>query len=495
MTSPTATPAAPAPTAAGDPRAGRARTAEDYRAALRDSRTVVVDGETVDVTSHPGFAGAIDTVGRLYDLAAEPASPLRRADGVNRVFAIPRSRDDLTARRDAITRWAEVSMGFLGRGPDHVAGFVAGFAARPGLFDGQRPLGANVTAYHRRMAAESRYTAYCIIPPSVDRAAVAEGAQPRQVAVVHTDDDGVVVRGAQILGTGAAVADDLLVSAMTPLKPGGERFAWSFVVPIATPGLTVRCRRLYATTAPSTWDYPLTSRFDETDALVTFDDVRVPWSEVFVAGDTRLVRAQFHETPAHVLGNAQAQARLAVKLKFLLGIAAKVVTVSASSSSDTLDQLAELASLAAQVEGMLLASEYTATVDDTGTAIPGRRHLYAAMATQAELYPRVLHLLRLLCSSQLINLPASYRDLTSSATGPALVTEASSPATPGEARMRLFKLAWDAVGSEFASRHHQYEMFYAGSPAVARTYARLNYGLDEAVALAETFLAGYGLPR
>ena len=37
--------------------------------------------------------------------------------------------------------------------------------------------------------------------------------------------------------------------------------------------------------ATSTFDYPLTTRYDEPDALVVFDNVLIPWERVFVNRD------------------------------------------------------------------------------------------------------------------------------------------------------------------------------------------------------------------
>ena len=90
-------------------------------------------------------------------------------------------------------------------------------------------------------------------------------------------------------------------------------------MPINSPGLKIYARRSYATNATSTFDYPLSSRFDETDALITLDDVFVPWERVFIYRNIELCRDQWRKTPAHVYGNYQAQIRYATKLRFLLG--------------------------------------------------------------------------------------------------------------------------------------------------------------------------------
>src|SRR4051812_36577363 len=111
------------------------RTGKDYSEGLRDGRTVFVYGEAVeDIPSHPAFAGVVETVASLYDISADPANGMTHTSPVtgnlaNKAFMIPRTREDLAARRAAIEQWADVSKGFLGRSPDHVASFFAGFSS------------------------------------------------------------------------------------------------------------------------------------------------------------------------------------------------------------------------------------------------------------------------------------------------------------------------------------------------------------------------------
>jgi 4-hydroxyphenylacetate 3-monooxygenase len=297
-----------------------------------------------------------------------------------------------------------------------------------------------------------------------------------------------------MLGTASAICNYLFVSCIVPLRPGDEDYALSFVLPINTPGLKLYCRPPYAVGKPSSFDYPLSTRFDETDALAVFDDVFVPWENVFVYRDVELVREQFFETPAHVLGNNQAQVRLVSKMKFIIGLARKI---AATTRIDTLpsvqEKLGELASLAAIVEGMVLASEAACIIDRNGVARPNPRYLYGAMGLQAELYPRALHLLRELAGAGVIQVPSSYRELVNPETAPDIKRYIRAAGVPAEERIKLFKLAWDVVGSEFGGRHHQYEMFYAGAPYVAKGYAYRNYGYEEAVELVDAFLKTYRL--
>jgi 4-hydroxyphenylacetate 3-monooxygenase len=182
-------------------------------------------------------------------------------------------------------------------------------------------------------------------------------------------------------------------------------------------------------------------------------------------------------------------------MKFLLGVARKITQVNVTENIPAVqEKLGELASLACYVEGMALAAEATCSIDKNGVAKPNPRFVYGAMGLQAELYPRAVLTLRDLAGAGPIQLPSSYKELVEPETKAELERYLRSPKTSAEERVKLFRLAWDIVGSEFGGRHQQYEMFYAGAPYVAKGYAYRNYGYDEALRSAETFLASYGLP-
>ena len=479
------------------------KNGRQYLESLHDERYVYVDGERIEYLSkHPAFRGIIQTLALLYDYAADPANELsylapETGAPANKAFLIPRSVDDLKDRRLALTHLAGRTAGLVGRSPDHVAGFLAGFASAPDVFArGGAQFAENVGRFYRKALAEDIFVSYTIVPPQVDRSKTAQGQEEAflQVGVCTERDDGIVVRGAQMLGTGAAVSNYLFVSCIVPLKPGDEDYALSFVLPIGTPGLKLYCRPPYAVGKSSVFDYPLSTRFDESDALAVFDDVFVPWENAFVYRDVELTRAQFHETAAHVLGNTQAQIRLSVKMKFIAGLARKIAATNRTEQIPSVqEKLADLGSLAAIVEGMVLASEASSSLDRNGVARPNPRFLYAVMGLQAELYPRAIGLLRELAGGGVLQVPSSYKELLNPETAADIKRYVRSTGVPSEERIKLFRLAWDMIGSEFAGRHQQYEMFYAGAPYVAKGYAYRNYRYDEVVAMVDEFLAGYDL--
>jgi 4-hydroxyphenylacetate 3-monooxygenase len=478
------------------------RTGAEYLAALKDGREIYVDGQRVhDVTSHPAFAPIAATMAELFDLAADPAAAMtytapETGAEANLVFSIPRSHADLVARRRAIETWARHTHGWVGRSPDHVGAFLAAFAAHPGAFAaGPHDLGANVVSYFNRVLRESLYVSYAIIPPQVSRATTAHGWDGEfiQAGVVTENQDGIVIRGAQMLATGGAVADEVFISCLKPLTPEDRDFAIGFTVPLATPGLKLYCRRPYAPAASSRYDYPLSTRYDETDALVVFDDVLVPWQRVFVDRDVAGLRAQFFDTGAHVLGNWQAQIRFVVKLQFILGLARKITAVNGTDKSPGVqEKLGELASIASLMESAVLAAEYQAAPDENGMWRPQARILYGAMGLQAEFYPRVLATVRELAGGGILQLPSSIADMRNPATRADIDRYVQSPGVEAAERVKLFKLVWDVVGSEFGGRHQQYEMFYAGAPFVAKGHAYQNYGYERTVADVDAFLASYG---
>ncbi|WP_277607058.1 4-hydroxyphenylacetate 3-hydroxylase N-terminal domain-containing protein, partial [Escherichia coli] len=88
------------------------------------------------------------------------------------------------------------------------------------------------------------------------------------VRAVEEKDGGVVVRGAKMVGTAAVFSDEVVVGTIEPLAPGDVDHALCFSIPVDTPGLSFVSRASYEANARSLFDNPLSSRFDENDALL-----------------------------------------------------------------------------------------------------------------------------------------------------------------------------------------------------------------------------------
>ena len=140
----------------------------------------------------------------------------------------------------------------------------------------------------------------------------------------------------------------------------------------------------------------------------------------------------------------------------------------------------------------MLAAEYNPSIDEHGVAWPGVAETFANAALQPEIYGRLLTLVRDLCGGGLIQLPSSAADFHNEEIVEDLERFIQSPGTGSRDRVKLLKLAWDLVGSEFAGRQHQYEMFYAGAPFVVKSRMYRNYDFSTADRLVDEVLSGYG---
>jgi 4-hydroxyphenylacetate 3-monooxygenase len=90
--------------------------------------------------------------------------------------------------------------------------------------------------------------------------------------------------------------------------------------------------------------------------------------------------------------------------------------------------------------------------------------------------------------------PSSYADFENPETSAIIGKTQRSPVASSEERVKLMKLAWDAVGSEFGSRHLQYEMFYSGPPFVTRGNSFRFFDWDTVKGAVDDFMSSYGLP-
>ena len=479
------------------------RTGTEYIKSLTDGRSVFLNGKKVeDVASHPAFAEAAKSIARLYDIASDDSnkelmtfpSP---SDGrpVNKCFIIPRTKRDLVARRRALKYWSDASYGLLGRSPDHVAGFISGFAGGAEYFaQGGRQFADNVRRFHAKARDEDLHVAYAIIHPTIDRSKPAhQQPEPNLYAsVLEERDDGMIVRGAQMLATSAVLSDYIFISVVSPQGPGDEDYAISFVVPNNAPGLKLYPRRPYSFGPTSVFDYPLSTRYDETDSLVVFDDVLIPWEEVFVYRNIELAYGQFHETAAHVLGNVQAQVRFWSKIQFLIGLVKRIMDLNGQSKTrETQTFLGDLAARAATAEGLILAAEGTASKDQYGVMRPNPAMVYANQTVQQTMYPEVIDIVRNMMGGSVIELPSSVADFANPDIARDIKHFVRWPGTGAHERVKVLKLLWDLIGSEFGGRHLQYEMFYAGGPSVVRGRAFRTYDWSQAEQLVDRCLESY----
>ncbi len=479
------------------------RNGDTYLDDIRDGRQVYINGRLVgDVTAHPAFEHTIKSYARLYDFQADENNReiMTFADPetgrlVNKSWMLPRSTEDLHARRQAIVAWSELSFGMLGRSPDHVATSLGGMIAGIGQLKALPGMRADVLRqYFEKMRAEDRFVSYVINDPQAGKTQSVAEKGDLIVSVVAENKAGVTVRGAKMLGTSSVMADELIVGSVAPLKLGEERFAATFAVPLAAQGLKLMSRKSYEASAGNVFDYPLAYNFDENDAVVWFDDVFVPWDRVFTYNDVQAAHAIWHRTPAHSYHNYQSQIRFAVKLKFLTGLASHVIKINgADKIPEVQGKLSRLARASNIIRALVIAAE-TQGYEIGGYFMPDPGLVYTSLSYAQEIYPDFVTLMRDLCGGGVIMLPSSVEDFFSPELRQMIEATQVSAIGSAEDRVRAFRLAWDAIGSEFASRHTQYEMFYGGANRIVDSNVYRKYDWAASEDLAGKALAMMELP-
>ncbi len=451
------------------------RTGVEYRKSLRDKRSVYVNGERVtDVTTYPPFQGAIDTLAMLYDLQHDSQhQPLLTypspADDqpVSLSFLITDTAADVDRRVRAEEFRAEATFGLMGRLPDFMNALVTD-AAVVHTFIGQysKQYGDNILRYYQACRDQDLCLTHTLVDPQIDRSkGPAEQADP-QAALhrVRETDRGLIVRGARMLSTLAPFANELWVGPFYPRRPGEEAYALCFAVPMDTPGLTFVCRESYST-GRSTFDRPLSSRFDEEDALAIFDNVEVPWERVFINGDIEASNYILGHAPGYAL--LQGVIRGTVKLRFMAGLTCSVAeAVGRASAPQVQAQLGELVANVEIANGLLrAAAQDVAKGRKEGTSLRALAASLWVFLPQAHM--RAAEVLRQVSGSGLILTPTE-KDLQNPDIAAYLEQYLVGKDLPVRERVQLFKLAWDMLGEQFGGRQLQYEWFYAGDPHFTR---------------------------
>lgn len=451
------------------------RTGAEYRESLRDGRTIYVNGERVkDVTAYPPFRGIIDTLAGLYDIQHDPAhqslitypSP-KDGQPVNISFLMADTAEEVERRWKGEEFRAEATFGLMGRLPDFMNALVTdAAAARDSLGRHYPQFGENVSRYYELCRDHDLCLTHTLVDPQIDRSkGPAEQTDPdASLHCVRETDRGIIVHGARMLSTLAPFSNEIWVGPFYPRKPGEERYTLCFAVPIDTPGLTFICRESYST-GREQFDRPLSSRFDEEDALAVFDNVLVPWERVFINGDIEASNYILSRAPGYAL--LQATVRGTVKLRFMAGLACHVAeAVGRTAAPHVQSHLGELIAQVEVANGLLHAAARDVVLNrrEGGSLRALAAALWVFIPQTQRLAAEVI---RQLGGSGLIMTP-TVRDFHNPEIAPYLEKYLQGKNLKAQERVRLFKLAWDMLGEQFGSRQLQYEWFYAGDPMFTR---------------------------
>ena len=348
----------------------------------------------------------------------------------------------------------------------------------------------NMINYYNYVRKNDKILTHTLVNPTYNHQQGYKGKFSEKVAlqVVKETDAGIIVNGARLLATLGPLADEIEVFPSTVLKatPDNIPFAFAFAIPIATKGLRLICRDSYDL-GKSNFDAPLSSRYEEMDAVIVFDNVLVPWERVFMYGEPELCNPAFSATNAVVHMMHQVACLKLAKSEFMVGLMCSIVKASGRDKDlYTKGLIAEVMQMTESIRALLFSAEEQAHKDQFGNFIPLRYPLETSRNLYPRMYPKMIEILQILGASSLMATP-SEADFSNEISEDVEKYFQLSNLDSRE-RVALFRLAHDVAISGFGSRQALYERYFFGPPALmASSYYDL-YNKDELTGRVDTLL-------
>mgnify|MGYP001393196137 FL=1 len=479
---------------------------KEYIESLQDEREIYIYGERVkDVTKHPAFRNSVQSIARLYDaLHSSDSKEILTCDTdtgsggyTHRFFRYATNSDDLFAQRSAMAEWAKMSYGWMGRTPDYKASFTNTLGANPDFY-GQ--FSENAKSWYKRTQEAVPFINHALVNPPIDRDKIADDVKDVYISIDKETDSGIYVSGAKVVATSSALTHYNFLGQNMAAEINDDSMAIMFIADMRSPGIKLICRPSYELQAAATgspFDYPLSSRFDENDAIFIFDNAFIPWENVFVHRDIEMLKA-FYPKSGFVNGYTfQSATRMSVKLDFIIGILSKALKATGTENFRGVQvQLGEVIGWRNLIWSLTDAMAGAPDPWVGGAVLPSMKAATAYRIFSTEAYPQIKAIIEKIVASGLIYLPSSNKDFNNSEIDKYLEKYVRGSNGMGhKERIKIMKLLWDAIGTEFGGRHELYERNYAGNHELIRISALMNAkgngSLSDMEALAEACMSDY----
>ena len=476
------------------------RTGAQFLEGIRDGREIWLEGERVaDVTTHPKTARMAKTLAGIYDLQHAPENHGRMTfksptsgDPVALSYLVPETQEDLMRRRGALEIVAQSCHGMLGRTPDYVNIQVTAARQLSHLYRvNDKRHGDNLRNYHEYVRERDLCLTHAFGHPQINRSlTLAELPDPyTAVGVVDRTCEGVIVRGAKLLATLAPFSDEIFAPVYRPLRPDMEedrKYCIGFAIPVATPGLKFICRPSHDLGRPLA-DYPLSGQYDEMDALAIFDDVLIPWERVFIYDDVELANMTVQKVTLWRQYMQQVAVKSIAKLEFILGIVHGITeAIGIGGYSHVQEKNAEVIDTLETVRAYMRAAEADAAPYEGEGLWPAAEPWIAMRNWYPDAYARVAAIVEQLAAGGLMLTPTED-DLAGPMAGD-IGKYYQGTNIDAKKKVRLFRLAWDLVGTQFGSRQTLYERFFNGDVVQLRQRRFATYDYSRADASLELFM-------
>jgi 4-hydroxyphenylacetate 3-monooxygenase len=467
------------------------RTGEDYRESIRDGRNVWIDGERVDdVTTHPAFQPIVDIRARIYDLGHDELTRDTMTyvdDESGETCAIgskpPMTKEDWHAKRRGVDTILDHAGGVVTRVGDETVGEMWSLADGQDVLNKINPaFSANIVRHVRNATLHDPFHVSANTDPKGDRSKWPQDQDPDVLLrVVAENDRGIVVRGAKF-ETAAAYSNQAFVKPTIGdwNKQAHSEYAVGFLAEMGHPDVKHICRSGFRGER-SAEDYPLTNRVDEIDTMIIFDDVEIPWENVFFYRHTEaasFIRATLHRYS--IFPFIQRHLRWA---DLLLGFAhASARQTGVKMHQGVREKIAEVAAYREGINAFLTAAIELAEPSPGGFLMPHQPTMYSGRVFACTNLPRIVHLVRDLAGCQ-ISLTPSASTFANSETAGWLSKYFAVGDVEAEERRKLLAYGRDLLNSDYANHRLTFQLFAQSPPFSHLLAVYNNYDFEPATEL------------
>lgn len=444
-------------------------TGRQYLESLRDGRVTYLHGRRVDdLLAEPAFAVPAHAIAAGYD-----ACYSADVDAVNPNIFAPRSIDEMRSRTEVLTGMdIAISVTYQS--------LMTLLTASPKL-EGLDPVyRERIQAYVDDAVARDIRIAECITDAKGDRS-LPPGKQrdpDSYVRVVDRTSDGVVIRGAKLHITAAALCHEHLVMPTKAMKPGEEDYAIVCAVPANAPGV----KTINTTFHPAEQDdrhFPVSRRVSMPDAMVIYDDVFVPYDRVFLDGEVSKAAVFAHSLGLwERLGGLTFMVRQADEL---VGLAQLISEANGLGGvSHIREKIDEMSIHATLLRAGLEAAIANAGCTDEGFYFPDELFTNAAKYQGASQFSTMVRHLHDVAGGATLTAP-TIGDLENPETRDYIekYMSASSDVSPQD-RIRLFHAIRDTTADAYGGWHLVTNLQSGGGLYAQRIVTRRHYDMDRA---------------
>ncbi len=469
------------------------RTADEFKASLKDGRTLYYKGRRVeDLASEPELAMALELSAGDFAAAWDPAhrelvvaEDETTGEPYSAFYRIPRNAEDLLARSRLIEHGTELG---------HTIPALIKEIGSDALFALLRVCEGEELERMRAFYAQCREEDLALAVAQTDvKGDRGKGPADQQdpdlyLHVVDESADGIVVRGAKAHTSASPSANYIITLPTRAMGPGDEDWALSFAVPVNAPGLSLYISS-YGGGDRNAFEHPLASRTKMLETLTVFEDVFVPWERVFfcrkpqLSAPAALTFVEYHRFTA-----------VSYKLPLIdafVGAAGQIAEMNGVMKAGHIrDKITQLINYAETVRALTEMAAIRARMGQNGIAYPDPMTTNMAKYTFATGYHEALALVQECAGGLLVTGPGEA-DWESPEIR-AVLEKYFAASAPAGHRLRMMNLIADMTTRDFAGYHAVLAVHAEGSveaekmqilrsydPRTATRRARKFAGLDD----------------